>query len=421
MPVEIITIGEELLIGQVVDTNSAWLGQELNKAGFIVQGITTVSDKREAIKEAVTASMARADIVLVTGGLGPTNDDITKTTLCELWDAKLVFSQAMYENVCRVLKGRVRSINALNRQQAMVPNKCIPILNPVGTAPVMWFDKEEKVLVSMPGVPHEMKTAMRHEIMPRLQERFQTGIIIHRTVLVFNYPEAVLADHLSDWEAGLPGMIQLAYLPSPGRIRLRLTARGDDREDLDAALNTAVDQLNALIGEHIYGYADESPAQILGRLLKERGHSVATAESCTGGLIGHLLTSIPGSSSYFKGSIVAYHNDVKVRQLKVGKKALVLHGAVSQQVVEQMAQGAREQLQVDYALATSGIAGPDGGSEEKPVGTVWIALATPEGTWSMKFHFGKVRERNIQRSAEYSLVLLVKYLQTGRFYKKPEF
>lgn len=442
MQVEIITIGNELLIGQVIDTNSAWMGEQLNKEGFAINRITSISDSSSEIKHAVTEAQERVEVVLITGGLGPTKDDITKTTLTELFNTKLLFNDEMFENIQRFLKGRgMKNINSLNRDQAMVPEACTPILNKVGSAPIMWFENSGKVVVSMPGVPLEMKTAMIDEIIPRLKKRFQTGVIIHKTVLIFDFPESHLAETLSDWEDNLPSEISLAYLPAPGRVRLRLTAKGENKELLQKLIDEEVEKLNSKIGNNIYGYSDEPPAAILGRLLKERDATVSTAESCTGGTIGHLITAIPGSSEYFTGSVVAYTNEVKTDILGVDAKVIEQKGAVSSKVVEQMAVGVQKLLKTDYAIATSGIAGPGGEVKEKiiysrcssrsvgakpiiiegkPVGTIWIGIATPEKVWSIKFSFGKIRERNIQRSAEYALVLLIKYLQTEKFYKKEQ-
>ncbi len=442
MQVEIITIGNELLIGQVIDTNSAWMGEQLNKEGFAINRITSISDSDKEIKRAVTEARERVDIVLITGGLGPTKDDITKTTLVELFNTKLVFNEEMFENIRRFLKGRgLKVINELNKAQAMVPESCTPILNRVGSAPIMWFEENGKITVSMPGVPLEMKTAMLDEIIPRLKNKFKTGVIIHKTILVFDYPESHLAEKLHDWEDNLPLEISLAYLPAPGRVRLRLTAKGEDKGYLLELIDKEVEKLNEEIGNNIYGYSDEPPAAILGRLLKQRKATVSTAESCTGGTIGHLITTIPGSSEYFAGSVVAYTNSVKTEVLGVDTDVIEQNGAVSSEVVEQMAIGVQRLLKTDYAIATSGIAGPGGGVKErviysnctsrtvgahpiiiegKPVGTVWIGIATPERVWSIKFSFGKIRERNIQRSAEYGLVLLIKHLQTGEFYKKEQ-
>nr|WP_319398392.1 competence/damage-inducible protein A [uncultured Carboxylicivirga sp.] len=410
MNLEIITIGNELLIGQVVDTNSAWMGQELNKEGFDITRITSVQDTDEAITSSLNEALSRVDIVLMTGGLGPTKDDITKQTLADYFDTKLIFNQEVFDNVCTLLKGRVKNINELNRGQAYVPEKCTVINNPVGTAPVMWFEKEGKVIVSMPGVPGEMKHAVANEIIPRLKDRFETLHIIHKTVLVFNIPEAVLAEQLSNWEETIPDYISLAYLPSPGKIRLRLTAKSKNESKAQEDIQRLVEDLYKIVGDNIFAEEDKPVHELLGELLKQNGKTVSTAESCTGGYIGHLLTSIPGSSAYFRGGIIAYENDVKARLLGVSSDDLNQYGAVSQPVVEQMALGAKTALGTDYAIATSGIAGPDGGTEDKPVGTVWIAIAGDFGVISKKYQFGKMRDRNIHRSADTGMVMLFQHL-----------
>ena len=410
MNVEIITIGTELLIGQVVDTNSAWMGTQLNLAGFDVTRKATIPDTGTAIKSAIIEALGRVSIVLVTGGLGPTKDDITKQTLCELFDTTLVFDPAVYDDVERLLKGRVTQINGLNRSQAMVPRDCTVIRNPVGTAPIMWFNRQGKVLVAMPGVPSEMQQAMEHEVIPRLKQQFVTGVILHKTILVAQLPESVLAERIAHWEEQLNPALSLAYLPSPGKVRLRLTAKGEKEQELAHLIEKAVEELKHIIGQYIFGYDDEQPQEEIGRILALRHQTLSVAESCTGGYIAHLITGVSGSSSYFKGGVVAYSNEVKIGLLGVDVQVLERYGAVSQPVVEQMALGAQRALQTDYAIATSGIAGPMGGSEEKPVGTVWMAWATPEGVFSKKFQFGAIRGRNILRSGETALILLQQYL-----------
>ena len=410
MDVEIITIGTELLIGQVVDTNSAWMGTQLNLAGFDVTRKTTIPDTAMAITSAISEALDRVAIVLVTGGLGPTKDDITKHVLCELFNTQLVFDQSVYEDVERLLKGRVTQINELNRSQAMVPTDCTIIRNPVGTAPILWFNRQGKMLVAMPGVPSEMQQAMEHEVIPRLKQQFATGVILHKTILVGQLPESVLAERIAQWEEQLNPALTLAYLPSPATVRLRLTAKGDDAQELSQLIEAAVAELQPLIGEYIYGSGEVQPQTEIGRILAQRHQTLSVAESCTGGYMAHLLTGVPGSSCYFKGGIVAYSNEVKIGLLGVEPAVLERHGAVSQPVVEQMALGAQRALQTDYAIATSGIAGPSGGSVDKPVGTVWMAWATPEGVFSKKFQFGTIRERNILRSGETALILLQQYL-----------
>jgi len=412
--VEIITIGDELLIGQVTDTNSAWMGRELNKAGFDVQRITSVSDKKEEIQDVLEKASQRAKIVLMTGGLGPTRDDITKKTLCEFFDTHLVFNEEVFSDIQGFLKGRVKNINELNRDQALVPEKCEVIRNGMGTAPVMWFDYNDSVVVSMPGVPMEMKLAMSNSIIPRLKTKYQPGVIIHKTVLVHNIPEAVLAEMLTGWEDALPTEIKLAYLPAPGRIRLRLSARGTDEQLLQSKIEKAVDELSPVIGDNIYGEEDLPAADIFAGFFGNTGKSLALAESCSGGYLAHLVTSVAGSSNYFKGSLVTYSNEMKQKLLGVSAKDLEKFGAVSSQVVEQMALGALKATDADYAIATSGIAGPGGGTDDKPVGTVWMAwAASGNRVVSKQFRFGKDRERNILRTSETALIELMQMMRKG--------
>ena len=407
MQVEIITIGDELLIGQVVDTNSAWIGQQLNNAGFSVNRITSVSDQHDEIRNALNEATQRVPLVLITGGLGPTRDDITKNTLCEFFNTQLVFNQEVFSDIEAFLKGRVANINQLNRDQALVPENCTVIRNPVGTAPIMWFNYKDGVVVSMPGVPYEMKRAMEAEIIPRLKQHFTTGIILHKTIHILNIPEAVLADRLC------PAFLKVAYLPSAGKIRLRLTGKGPEREPVEKAINEAVAALYPIIGESIYGFDDELPAVALMKFLLKRNQTVSFAESCSGGYLSHLMTAIPGASDIFKGSAVAYANEIKIRLLGVSKSNIEDYGAVSQQVVEEMALGACRLFDTDYAIATSGIAGPTGGSDEKPVGTVWVAWAGNGKVLSRKYLFGNSRERTIIRSAETGLIELKLLIERG--------
>ena len=407
---EIITIGDELLIGQVTDTNSAWMGRELNKAGIEVIRVVSVRDRAEEITEAVDDAMKRVDIVLVTGGLGPTKDDITKQTLCTYFGTELVFSEEVFENVKRVLAGRI-PMNALNRSQAMVPKDCIVINNRVGSASVSWFERDDKVLVSMPGVPQEMTTVMSEEIIPRLREKFDTDIIIHKTFTVKNYPESVLAEKLESWEVALPECIKLAYLPKPGIIRLRLTGRGKQKEEVRMLMDMEAGKLEELLGDDIFD-EDDTPLEILvGNLLKKKNLTVSTAESCTGGSIAARLTSIPGSSEYFKGAVVAYSNEIKEALLHVSTKTLEKRGAVSEETVVEMVKGAMETLKTDCAVSTSGIAGPGGGTREKPVGTVWIAAAKKNEIRTMKQETDRGREMNVERAGNNALLLLLELLK----------
>ncbi len=407
---EIITIGDELLIGQVTDTNSAWMGRELNKAGIEVIRVVSVRDRAEEITEAVDDAMKRVDIVLVTGGLGPTKDDITKQTLCTYFGTELVFSEEVFENVKRVLAGRI-PMNALNRSQAMVPKDCIVINNRVGSASVSWFERDGKVLVSMPGVPQEMTTVMSEEIIPRLREKFDTDVIIHKTFTVKNYPESVLAEKLESWEVALPECIKLAYLPKPGIIRLRLTGRGKQKEEVRMLMDMEAGKLEELLGDDIFD-EDDTPLEILvGNLLKKKNLTVSTAESCTGGSIAARLTSIPGSSEYFKGAVVAYSNEIKEALLHVSTKTLEKRGAVSEETVVEMVKGAMETLKTDCAVSTSGIAGPGGGTREKPVGTVWIAAAYKNEIRTMKQETDRGREMNVERAGNNALLLLLELLK----------
>jgi len=408
--IEIITIGDEILIGQIVDTNSAWMAVELNKSGFELVQITTVHDDALQIVESLELALKRADVVLFTGGIGPTNDDITKQTLTAFFGTELVFDELVYQNIQRLFVNRPNVMNELTKAQAMVPANCTVIQNPVGTAPITWFETDGKVVVSMPGVPYEMKRAMSSEIIPRLQAKFQTPVLLYKTVQVYGYPESALAIKIADWENALPGYIHLAYLPNSGIIKLRLSGLLDDMLELEFSMNQQVDQLSQLLGSAIVAYEDIPMEQLVGGILKTQGKMVATAESCTGGNIAHLFTSIPGSSEFFKGSVVAYANDVKANVLQVSPAALETQGAVSREVVEQMADGARRLLKSDVAVATSGIAGPTGGTTEKPVGTVWMAACSADKMLSREFHFGTLREQNIQRATQAALLLLKELL-----------
>lgn len=402
---EIITVGDELLIGQVTDTNSAWMGRELNKAGIEVIRRTSVRDRADEITEAVDAAMKKVDIVLMTGGLGPTKDDITKQTLCDYFHTKLVFSEEVFENVKRVLGGRI-PMNALNKSQAMVPENCLVINNRVGSASVSWFERDGKVLVSMPGVPQEMTTVMSEEVIPRLRRKFRMDVIVHRTFTVQNYPESVLAEKLEPWETALPDSIKLAYLPKPGLIRLRLTGRGAEEEDIKKQIAAESVKLKVILGEDILDEEDTPIEVLLGELLRKKKLTLSTAESCTGGSIAARITSVAGSSDYFKGGVVAYSNEVKAAMLHVSVETLEKHGAVSEETVIEMAKGAMNALQTDCAVATSGIAGPGGGTKEKPVGTVWIAAAYKNEIRTIKQEADRGREMNVERAGNNALLLL---------------
>jgi nicotinamide-nucleotide amidase len=406
MNAEIITIGEELLIGQVIDTNSAWIAEQLNMAGIKVVQITSIADDHHAILKTLKEATGRAEIILMTGGLGPTRDDITKQALCEYFDSHLVFNQQAYENVERLFRMRGLPVTPLNRRQAEVPAACVPLPNPEGTAPGMWFERDGKYIVSMPGVPFEMRAMLINHVLPRFAKYTSAHFILHKTILTHGVGESLLAKKIEQWENDLPENIRLAYLPQPGIVRLRLTAIGNEKPLLEKQLNELDAKLNQIIPELVFGYDNDTMEEVVGRYLKNQGKTVATAESCTGGYIAHLITGVPGSSVYFKGSVVAYANELKENHLGVNPAAIAEHGAVSEVVVRQMADGVRLKMGTDYALAVSGIAGPDGGTEEKPVGTTWIALSSKEQTITQKFLFGEHRGRNIRKAALQALDML---------------
>ena len=415
MNAEIINIGDELLIGQVVNTNAAWMAEQLSLAGFRTDQVTVVRDDRGHILEALAGAEERAAIVLISGGIGPTGDDITKHTLCEFFNTRLVFSEEAYRDVERLFTRRGISVTELNRMQAELPKSCTAIPNKLGTARGMWFEKERSgggktIFVSMPGVPYEMKEMMAVHIIPRLKEIFRPPFIRHRTLLTQGIGESFLAALIGPWEKALPGDIRLAYLPQPGIVRLRLSGEGGDEEILRIRIDEQLAALEKLIPDYFFGYNDDTLELVVGRLLMERGATLATAESCTGGAVARLITGVPGCSAWFKGSVVAYANEIKEKALGVRPGTLATHGAVSEEAVREMAAGVRERFGADYALATSGIAGPDGGTPEKPVGTAWIAIAAPDGVTARHYLFGEGRENNIRRTSLQALSLLRKKL-----------
>ncbi len=406
MNAEIISIGDELLIGQVVNTNASWMAAELNSAGINVLRISVVPDDAGQIKAAINEAATRAGIILLTGGLGPTKDDITKKVLIDFFGSKPIFHEPTFNHIKNLFAARNYPLSEANRQQAEIPDNCIPLPNRLGTAVGMWFEKNDKVFVSMPGVPFEMKALMKEQVVPRLKKKFKTTFIVHKTIMTSGIGESLLAERIKEWEDNLPPAIKLAYLPQPGIVRLRLSASSRNKEKTEAQIEHQCEQLKNYVPKAIFGYDDISMEESLGNLLKEKNLTISTAESCTGGYIAHLLTSIAGSSEYFKGSIVSYSNSIKIEQLGVAASDIDKHGAVSRQVAEQMASGAKKRLKTDYAISTSGIAGPGGGSEEKPVGTVWIGIAGPNGVKAKLFHFGEHRGRNIRRSALMALNIL---------------
>jgi nicotinamide-nucleotide amidase len=407
----IITIGDELLIGQTIDTNSAFISQELNKMGIWVRRRVAIADDSQAIKQTLAEEAAQSRIIIITGGLGPTADDITKPTLCEYFNTNLVVNEGALKNVTEIFQKLGRPMIERNAKQAEVPESCLVLPNLRGTAPGMWFEKDGVVYISLPGVPHEMKGLMAHSVLPKLKEQFTLPALLHRTLLTAGQGESFIAEHLVAFEENFPSHIKLAYLPTYGMVRLRLTGRGETMTVLTEEIDKAFANLQALVKEWLIAVEDVSVPVIISRMLKEKGSTLSTAESCTGGYIAHLLTSLPGSSAIFLGTVVAYANSVKENILGVDSKTLQEHGAVSEQTVLQMAAGACKHLRTDYAIATSGIMGPDGGSDEKPVGTVWIAVASKDGrAKAQKFHFRFDRMRNIELAANNALLLLRRFL-----------
>lgn len=414
MRAEIITIGDELLIGQVVDTNSAWMAQRLNEIGIEVYQITSVHDNREHILQALDGAFSRVDIVLTTGGLGPTKDDITKHVMCAYFGTSLVEDSRVREHICELYKERPDVLNRLTSTQWLVP-ECATILpNRVGSAPIMVFSQHSKFLIAMPGVPHEMKIAMLEQVLPYVKlkvrgERLEARDIIHKTMLLTGIPESKLAILIEEWEKALPASMHLAYLPKDGIIRLRLSSYGEATRD---EIEQRLADLRPLIADFLLAAEDLPLEVILGNLLKEHQQTIVTAESCTGGRLAAVLNAQSGSSAYYMGSVVAYDNSVKEQVLGVQHDTLMKWGAVSEQTVREMAERVRFLMHADYAIATSGIAGPTGGTDDKPVGTVWIAWATPEGTEAERFHFGTAREREqiTQRAVTAALVRMIKII-----------
>lgn len=406
MKATIITIGDEILIGQIVDTNSVSIARHLNAAGITVYEKRSIGDDRAQIVAAIRRAMEESNVVIVTGGLGPTKDDITKKTLAEMFRCELVHDPEVSRHVERMLTARGIEFNALNRSQAMVPECCTVLFNAHGTAPGMWFERDGRVVVSLPGVPYEMEHLMQDQVMPRLKAHFDLKQIVHRTMITAGLPESMLAQRIEAWENALPSYLKLAYLPNPGAVRLRLSAYEVEGERVAQEIERRFDQLRRLIPHHFIGFETASMQELVHNLLTQRGKTLATAESCTGGAIAARFTALAGASAYFKCGVVTYGNDSKVSLLGVEADAIARYGAVSEQVARQMAEGARRIAQADYALATTGIAGPTGGSGEKPVGTVWVAVASAEGTVAMLRQCGSDRGQIIDRASAFAIGLL---------------
>lgn len=403
---EVITIGDEILYGQITDTNTQWMSENLDQIGIKTLRKTSIGDNKSEIFKILKESLERVDIVLITGGLGPTKDDITKTTLADFFDDSLVINSQAESFIKDFFEKRGRPFTELNRQQAAIPSKCTYLHNATGTAPGMWFNKDGKIIVSMPGVPVEMKYLMTNEVIPRLKAQFELPEIVHKVIRTIGLGESFLAEKIENWEDNLPNHIKLAYLPNFGQVKLRLTGIGIDREILKNEIEEEVEKLVPIIEQFIYSTENEEIEEAIGNILKNRNETVSVAESCTGGYLSHLFTSIAGSSAYFMGGVVSYSNEAKMEVLKVKQETLTKFGAVSEQTIIEMAEGVRKLLGTTYGIATSGIAGPDGGTAEKPVGTVWIAVSNEQQTITKKLQLGKIRMVNIQYSAKAALDFL---------------
>ena len=408
MKATIVTIGDEILIGQIVDTNSGYIAKALDKIGVQTTEMLSISDDKQHILKTFSALQNKVDLVIITGGLGPTKDDITKHTFCEYFDDTLVVNQAVLAHVTEIIEGFYkRPITQLNKDQALVPSKCEVLFNKMGTAPGMWMKKEKTVYISLPGVPYEMKYIVENVIIPKIVREYKRPYIIHKTILTYGQGESLIAERIDDWENNLPEFIKLAYLPNPGRVRLRLTARGENKEVLENAIQENVESLTKIISDIIVGFdEDETIEVIIGRLLRQQGKTLATAESCTGGKIAQMLTSVSGASDYFRGSVVSYATDTKISVLGVTAETIKKYTVVSKEVASEMALGIQKIMKTDYAIATTGNAGPTKGDANAEVGTVFIALATPTAVFVEEFNFGQPREKVIDRTANKALEIL---------------
>lgn len=403
---EIVAIGDELLYGQTMDTNSHYISGELDKVGIKVVRRTTVGDEEEAILQVFAEAEARADAVIITGGLGPTNDDLTKPCLAKYFNCGLrIHPEALLE-VTEFFRQRGRDLTELNRQQAALPECCEKITNPFGTAPGMWFERRDKIFVSMPGVPYEMRYMVNDQVIPRLLKKFTMPVIAHQMIRTAGIGESFLAEKIASWENSLPSHIRLAYLPGEGGVKLRLTTVGDDPESIRKEFESLSKSIQPLAGEYIIGFTDDPLEVVVGRLLTALNLTVSAAESCTGGYLSHLITSVPGSSAYFQGSVVAYASEIKTMELGVSPDTLEKYGAVSEETIQGMAKGVRQKFNTDIGVATSGVAGPGGGTPEKPVGTVWIAYADKHGVKTKKLQLSKDRLINVRLTATAVLNLI---------------
>jgi nicotinamide-nucleotide amidase len=410
MNASIITIGDEILIGQIVDTNSGFIAKSLDRIGVEIHEMISISDNKQHILSTFEKLQDEVDLVIITGGLGPTKDDITKKTFCDYFDDELIQNDQVLKHVTQIIEGFYkRKITQLNIDQALVPSKCTVLHNQVGTAPGMWMKKGNTVFISLPGVPFEMKYLVENEIIPKIVIEYQRPYIIHKTVLTYGIGESLLAETIENWENNLPDFIKLAYLPSPGRVRLRLSARGTDKEFLEKSISENVTSLSKILGNSIVGFEDDETLEIvIGRLLTQQNKTIATAESCTGGKIAQILTSVSGASNYFKGSVVSYATEAKIAILGISEDSIKKHSVVSAEVVKEMAINVQKMMKTDYAIATTGNAGPSKGDSEAEVGTVFIALATPNEAIIEEFNFGQPRDKVIDRAAIKSLEMLRK-------------
>lgn len=410
MKATIVTIGDEILIGQIIDTNSGYIAKALDRIGVETHELLSISDNKQHIFETLEKLQNKVDFVIITGGLGPTKDDITKHTFCEYFEDTLVVNQDVQAHVIELIeKVMNRPASQMNKDQALVPSKCQVLFNKVGTAPGMWIKKEDTVYISLPGVPYEMKYIVENEIIPKIVKEYERPYIIHKTIMTYGQGESLVAERIEDWENSLPEFVKLAYLPSPGRVRLRLTARGKDKELLEFAINNNVDALAKIIGDIIVGFdEDETIAVVLGRQLTKNNLTIAVAESCTGGKIAQELTAVPGASNYFRGGIVSYASDTKVSMLEVSEETIAQFSVVSSEVATEMVLGVQKVMKSDYAIATTGNAGPSKGDADATVGTVFIAIATPNRVLVEEFNFGQPREKVIDRTVNKAFEMLQK-------------
>ena len=406
MRADIITIGDEILIGQIVDTNSAWIAARLGEIGVSIRRKYSIGDRREEIIDAVEESLAKSELVIITGGLGPTKDDITKRVLAEIFHSPMVCDQETYERVERMMTARGIAFNDLNKGQAMVPECCTVLANHKGTAPGMWFEREGRVVVSLPGVPFEMEALMLESVLPKVREHFDLAAVVHKTAITYGLAESMMAEHIAAWEDALPPHLHLAYLPSPSQLRLRLSAYDMDKAQAEREIDEQFEQLLPLLGDYFVGWGDTTVQSAVAEMLLAKGATLSAAESCTGGALSAKFTAMSGASEYFWGGVVSYDNSVKENVLGVSRSNLDTYGAVSEQVARQMAEGVRRVCGTTYGIATTGIAGPSGGTPDKPVGTVWMAVATPTRTIAKVVVHGKIRAVNIERAATAAINML---------------